>query len=394
MTTVRIAVAAAPARGFALFALGFRPFYLVASVFAALSVPLWIGDYTGVLPSVYGRDPTLHAHEMVYGFTVAVIVGFLFTAGRNWTNLPTPHGARLAAFVALWLAGRVLAFTPWTLAAAITSAAFPIAAAAALAVPFARSGNRRNYFFLALLCLIGIAELAVQLARMGTIAWPVHAGLRVGLDIVLFIMAVVGGRVIPMFTNNAIRGAGAERKPKLELLALASLVALAAADAMQLPGPAIAAICAAAAVAHGARLALWRPWRTARTPLVWILHAAYGWIVLHLALRALGELQWIAPTLATHALTVGAIGSLTLGMMTRTARGHTGRPLTAMHGEIACFALVQAAAIVRVLCPLVAPSHYVATVVVSGLCWSAAFATYAVLYGPVLVRPRLDGKPG
>ena len=129
-------------------------------------------------------------------------------------------------------------------------------------------------------------------------------------------------------------------------------------------------------------------------PGVWILHAGYAWIVLHLALRTLGELQGAPATLATHALAVGAIGSLTIGMMTRTARGHTGRPLTATHGEIACYALVQVAAIVRVFGPMIAPSHYVATVVASGLCFAAAFATYAFLYGPMLVRPRLDGRPG
>ena len=139
----------------------------VASVFAALSVVLWIGGYAGFLPQVYGGNPVRHAHEMIYGFAVAVIVGFLFTAGRNWSGRPTPHGPLLAAFVALWLAGRLLAFTPWTLAAALVSAAFPVAAAAALAVPFVQSGLRRNYFFVGLLVAIGAADLGVQLASSG-----------------------------------------------------------------------------------------------------------------------------------------------------------------------------------------------------------------------------------
>jgi len=396
MTVARhvLPVMPVPARGFALFALGFRPFYFVASVFAALSVVLWIGGYAGFLPLVYDGNPVRHAHEMIYGFAVAVIVGFLFTAGRNWSNRPTPHGPLLAAFVALWLAGRLLAFTPWTMAAALVSASFPVAAAAALAVPFVQAGLRRNYFFVGLLVAIGAADLGVQLASSGVVAWPAQAGLHAGLDIVLLIMAVIGGRVIPMFTNNAIPGAGATRRPAVEIVALGSLVVLMAADVLSVPPVALASICAVAAAAHVVRFALWHPWRTARQPLVWILHLGYAWIVVHLALRVPGELGGMPATLATHALTAGAIGCLTLGMMTRTARGHTGLPLVAGRGEIACYALVGIAAFVRVFCPMLAPSHYVAAVVVSGLCWAAAFGTYAFLYAPVLVRPRLDGRPG
>ena len=384
----------APPRGNALLALGFRPFYLAASAFAALSVLLWIGGYAGIIAPPYGGNPVWHAHEMIYGFAIAVIVGFLFTAGRTWSNRPTPTGALLAAFVALWIAGRILVFTPWTAASAVVNAAFPVAAGVALAVPFVQSRNTRNYFFVGLLFAIGLAELAVHLAVAGVVAWSPRAGLQVGLDVVLFIMVVMGGRVIPMFTNNAIRGADATRRPGLEKVALGSILALVAADALQWPAGAVAAVTGVAALVHASRLALWHPWRTAGTPLVWILHAGYAWIVVHLALRTLAEVGGVAMPLATHALTAGAIGSLTIGMMTRTARGHTGRPLVAGRAEVLCYLLVQAAAIVRVLGPMAAPSHYVATVATSGLCWAAAFATYAVAYWPVLARPRLDGKPG
>ena len=145
-------------------ALGFRPFYLLASSFAALSVLLWTAAYAGWLPAVYGRNPFWHAHEMVYGFTSAVIVGFLFTAGRNWTNQPTPTGTLLAALVLLWVAGRLLVFTPWLLVSAVVNAAFPISAALLLGIALARSDNRRNYFFVVLLLVIGLAELAVNLS--------------------------------------------------------------------------------------------------------------------------------------------------------------------------------------------------------------------------------------
>ena len=142
------------------------------------------------------------------------------------------------------------------------------------------------------------------------------------------------------------------------------------------------------------RLWLWQPWRTLGTPIVWVLHLAYLWIVIHLVLRGLAGLGLVGDLFAVHALTIGAIGGMTIGMMTRTARGHTGRPLVADGVEVACYVLVAFAAAVRVFGGMLLPDAYVATVVVSGLCWSAAFALYAVRYWPVLSRPRLDGKPG
>jgi uncharacterized protein involved in response to NO len=141
-------------------------------------------------------------------------------------------------------------------------------------------------------------------------------------------------------------------------------------------------------------LGLWQPWRTLRTPLVWILHAAYAWIGAHLALRAAAELGWVATSLATHTLTVGAIGGLTIGMMTRTARGHTGQLLRADRFDVACYAAVMGAAVVRVLVPLATPALQVHAVLLSALLWSGGFALYAVRYWPLLSRARVDGRPG
>jgi len=377
-----------------LLALGFRPFYLLASAFAAVSILLWVGAYAGVLPGVYGRDPVWHAHEMVYGFASAVIVGFLFTAGRNWSGQPTPSGRPLLWLCLLWLGGRVLVLTPWMLVSAVVNAAFPIAAALMLGIALARGDNRRNYFFVVLLLLLGVVELAIQLAQAGILLLPVRAGLQVALDVILFIVAVMAGRVVPMFTNNGIPGAQARRLPWIERLALGSVLALIACDVAQVPPALVILVLAVAALAHAVRLWAWQPWRTVRTPLVWILHAGYAWLVVHFVLRALAEGGYVPGTLATHALTVGVIGSFTIGMMTRTAKGHTGRPLAATSAEVAVYALVEAAAIVRVLGGLLLPAHYVATVAISGLCFAAAFAWYAILYWPVLSRPRLDGKPG
>jgi uncharacterized protein involved in response to NO len=293
----------------------------------------------------------------------------------------------LAAIVLLWVAGRVLAMTPYAIAAIVVDAAFPMAVAAGIAVPLVRSGNRRNYFFMALLVVLGVASVAMHV-------FAAQPTLDIVLDLVIFIMAVMGGRVIPMFTNNGVPGTKARRFPALEKVALGGVLVLAIADAVAAPPIVLIVMTATLAIVHGWRLALWQPWRTLRTPLVWILHASYLWIVVHFALRALAVANLVPEPIAVHALTIGAIGGLTIGMMTRTSRGHTGRPLIAERADVACYALVMAAAILRVGGALLLPGAYVATVIAAGACWSAGFAIYAVAYAPHLVRARLDGKPG
>ena len=370
----------------ALWQLGFRPFYLLASVFAALSIGLWAAQFAGWLDRPYLSGPLWHAHEMLFGFALAVVVGFLFTAGRNWSNRPTPTGAPLAALAILWLAGRVLVATPFGWAAAVVDSSFALAAAIGLAIPLRASNNRRNYVFVAFLLLMGGANLAFHLSHLGVLHVDAGVSLRVALDMMLLVMALMAGRVIPMFTNNAIAGAGASSHAALEKLALGSLLVLCAADAFQVAGVGLALVALACAVAHGLRLAFWRPWKTGRTPLVWILHAAYAWIVLHLLLRAASEVVGIPGNAATHALTVGGIGALMIGMMVRTTRGHTGRPLVADRADVACFALVLLAAALRVLVPLAAPAQMRFAVIGSAILWCAGFALFAVRYAPVLMR--------
>jgi uncharacterized protein involved in response to NO len=381
-------------QGFALWQLGFRPFYLLASSFAAVSIALWALQFAGWLKGAYLRGPIWHAHEMLFGFTLAVVVGFLLTAGRNWSNRPTITGAPLAALAGLWLAGRVLVLTPWGWAAAIVNVAFPLAAALALGVPFFAARNKRNYFFVGLLVLLALAQLCVHLGELGVLRLPGWVGVQLGLDVVLFIMAVMGGRVIPMFTNNGVPGARATRRPWLEKTVLGSVLALLAADVLQLGGVGLALLCAFCALAQLARWWLWQPARTWRVPLVWVLQLAYLWIPVHLLLRSFAALGLVAPSVATHALTAGAIGGLVIGMMTRTARGHTGRPLRAGRADVACYVLLALAALLRVGLPLVAPAQTIHAVVAAATLWSAGFAVYAIAYWPVLTRPRLDGRPG
>jgi uncharacterized protein involved in response to NO len=235
-----------------------------------------------------------------------------------------------------------------------------------------------------LVLALGAASIAFQ-------ANPAVA-LAVGLDIVLLVVTIMGGRVIPAFTNSAVTGAGARRDRWVEYGSLGSILLLILLDAAQW-GLAAAAVCLAGALCHAVRVALWAPLATRGRPILWILHLSYAWVALHLLLRGLGGFELISPMLATHALTVGVIGGLTLGMMTRTARGHTARPLQVCPWETAAYVLVHAAAVVRVLIPLLLPGSYVALIAVSGVLWSAAFAIFTVVYIPILTRPRLDGQP-
>ena len=248
--------------GFALWNLGFRPFYLLASSFAAFSILLWVFQYTGQLPAVYVRSPAWHGHEMLYGYTLAVVAGFLLTAVRNWTGRPTPAGWPLLALAVLWVAGRVLVLTPFAAVSAVVNAAFPVAVAVGIGIPIVQSRNRRNYFFVALLLLLGLTVLAFHLAQLGLLPWPGRANLQVGLDVILFILAVMGGRVIPMFTNNGVPGAKATRHPVVERLALGGVLVLLGADLLQASTAVIAVMALLAAVAHATRLHLWQPWRT------------------------------------------------------------------------------------------------------------------------------------
>ena len=378
----------------ALFALGFRPLYLLAGAFAALSIAGWAGLFAGWMPPSYLHGSSRwHAHEMIFGYTFAVIVGFLFTAGSNWTRQPTPSGGGLAAICAAWLMARIFALSPLPLVSLAFDVAFALSAAIGLGIAVWRARNTRNYFFVALILAVGALNVAFHLALLDLLEIDISHVLAIALDIVLFICVVMGGRVIPMFTNNGVPGSNARRTPAVERLSLGSVLALLVLDLVGVPEMAIAIVAAVACLANGARLALWNPWATRRKSIVWILHAAYGWIAIHLALRAASAMAWASDLLAIHALTVGAVGGLTIGMMTRTARGHTGRALETSSAETAAYLLVMAAAVVRVFGSLAA-DWTVSAIVASGLLWAAAFALFTICYWPILSRPRVDGRPG
>ncbi len=378
-----------------LLSLGFRPFYLLAALFALLAVPLWVIFWLGaVAPGTYLAGMAWHGHEMVFGFAAAVITGFLLTAVRNWTSLPTPTGVMLAGLALLWLLARVLMLTgPGVIAAIIDVAMLP-ALGVAVGVPIWRSRNTRNYKILLLLAALMVLNVLFHLAHLNVVSAALERTALMGaLDLIAILIAVVGGRVIPAFTENALPALRLQRVMAVETVAVGALVFVFVAGLLRpwfaLPGIAWVALLALAAAAHFARLLLWQPLKTRRNPLLWMLPAAYAWMPVALMLRALAEAGKISPIAATHALTIGAMGSLMVAMMMRSALGHTGRPLAAGPIELAAFLLVQLAAMVRVFAGILWPESYQLTVMASGVLWSLALALFLARYAPMLVRARV-----
>jgi uncharacterized protein involved in response to NO len=379
--------------GPAILALGFRPFYLLAAAFAAVAIPVWLASYGGRL--AWPRlDMLWHMHEMVYGFVLAVVIGFLYTAGRNWTGLWTPRGGHLGALAALWVAGRVaMAIAdPW-LAALVDLVFLPLATWPMYRV-LARSGNKRNYFLVALLGALFLANAAFHAGVLGLAAIsPVNA-VYFAIIVIVVIEGAIGGRVIPNFTANAVPGADPLQDPVMDKMAVGLTVAAGLSWAAGLGGLIVGPLALAAGAVQAVRLAGWRPMCTLRNPLLWILHLSYAWIPVGFLLLALSQTGVVSVSAAVHVLGVGALAGLIIGMVTRTALGHTGRPLKAGRSETAMYVLIQLGVLARLVAALTAGLPRDGALMVAGLCWTAAFLLYAIVYGPRLWAPRVDGREG
>jgi len=380
-------------------ALAFRPFFLAAGLAAIALVAGWITVYAGAAPGAgYYGFPGWHAHEMLFGYAAAVLGGFLLTAARNWTGVQTARGGALLVLVALWLGGRLAPLllpvsSKWIIA--LVDLAFLPALTVAVAVPILRARQTRNMVFVALLAILAVANALVHLDALGIAARAGRAGLYAGAYAFVLAIVLMGGRVIPSFTERGLPGdVRLRRFPVVEWAAPATVVAVAVCGFAYPASRATAAIAVFAALVHALRLAGWYTARYWSVPLLWVLHVGYAWIAAGFALQAFAALGWIPSALALHAFTAGAIGVLTLGMMARVALGHTGRPLRVGGDMTAAFVLVNVAAMVRVLVPLFLPGSYVSLVVLSGALWCAAFALFVARYAPILWMPRVDGKPG
>jgi uncharacterized protein involved in response to NO len=383
--------------GFALFALGFRPFFLVAGVLALALVAAWTGAYRGDYAfNTYFGTLGWHSHEMVFGYAVAVIAGFLLTAVRNWTGLETLQGGALAALILLWLAGRILPLFPDnvpSLVIALVDLTFLPVLAVSVAWPILRQKQYRQSIFIVVLAAMTLGNVLVHLQHLEVTRSTAVTGTMLALELIVLLIVVVGGRVIPFFTERAI----ADAKPRVwrpvERISIGSVIVLMLVQLLA-PASTLAAIIAAIAVlSHAIRLYGWYTPAVWSRPLLWVLYLGYGWLIIGFALQAMAALGAVAPPLSIHAITVGAIGVLTLGMMARVALGHTGRPLVAPRPMTWAFVLINLAAMARVLFPILLPQMYGDLVVLSAALWLAAYLIFVVIYTPILMMPRVD-RPG
>jgi uncharacterized protein involved in response to NO len=386
-----------PASELPVLRLGFRPFYLGGALFGVLAMLVWLGALHGVAP--VGRMTTLnvilwHAHEMIFGFAAAIVAGFVLTAVRAWTSLETPSGAPLALLWLLWLAGRIAVwFGPEPLAAIVDSAFLPILMIVLLRV-LIPARDRHNIFVPVVLGMLGFLNVLFHASVLQGRADLALRSADAAVGLLVTLVAIIAGRVTPMFTANAVPGYAFRRWWAIEALAVPLPLLAFAFDALGASAWLVGSAAGATAVVHGIRFAGWRSWQVGRRPILAILHAAYAWVPVGFALLALSSAGFVPHSIALHALTVGVLGGAIIAMITRTALGHTGRTLIAGSTEIACYCLVIAAAILRVFGPLLASSWSTWWIDAAGLCWCAAFALYARQYWPYLTRPRTDGKAG
>lgn len=377
--------------------LGFRPFFLAGTAWTTLQIAVWSLIQGGALPWAPLANSTLwHAHEMIYGYGIAIIAGFLLTASQNWTGIPGVKGARLRGLVALWLLARVLSFF-WEQAPllfALADLAFLPFLALALKPYLWQRSQRNNWAFFPVFGVFFLLNLFTHLNVLGLTAFPARSCLYGAVYLTLVVIALIGGRVIPFFTRAVLPQAGAASLPALEGAASVALLAFSAAGTFAEFSGVEAGLAFLAAALHGARWLLWRPWQAVKVPVLFVLHVGYLWLPVGLALKGLSSSGLLAPSPALHALTAGCIGTMIYGMITRVSLGHSGRPIRPGHAAVAGYFLVTAAALVRVGGPLLAPTSTVIAFVGSGTLWVLAHVVFLAVYAPILLSPRADGRPG
>ena len=380
------------------FNLGFRPFFLLSGAFAIILIALWIPVFTGgrALSTYYGQIGW-HSHEMIFGYTVGVIAGFLLISVRNWTGRSTATGGFLATLVTLWLLGRILPFFAATMPAwsiSVVDLAFLPALTASIGVPLVRHGEKRNLLFLPLILGLFFANLLVHLELLGVVPGVAHHGIFLGLYLIILLIVIMGGRVVPFFTERALPGVVIKRRPLLEWLAPLTVIAYLLAELLFPNSEVAGALAGLAAIINGIRVVSWYSHRYWQAPLLWVLHLGYGWIVVGFLLKAAASLGLVAAQFTIHAFTVGGIGVLTIGMMARVSLGHTARPLKVTSSIAVAFALLNIAAVLRGLLPSIFPLWFSQLVILSGMLWIAAFLIFVIVYAPILTQPRIDGQPG
>jgi uncharacterized protein involved in response to NO len=387
-----------PIFDYPLFALGFRAFFALAGLAALILIVFWNALFNGTLTTEhYFPNNTWHAHEMLFGYAVAVIAGFLLTAVKNWTGKPTVTGDPLANLCLLWLYGRILPFyageLPDALIALVDFSFLPVLAYQ-VSKPLVQAKQYRNMFVIGLLLLLAISNGLIHAEMLELRQNTAETGIQLAVATIIVLILIIAGRVFPFFTERGIPGTLIVKNPLLDNISIASALIVFALQIFEVSGALLALAAVAATVVNGARIAGWYVKRVLYVPLLWVLYTGYSWVILGFILTALSAYDAVLPSLAMHAFTLGGIGVLTLGMMARVSLGHTGRALIASNAIAIAFVLINAAALIRVLLPITLPGWYENLIYISTLFWLAAFSLFVFVYGPILTSPRIDGQEG
>ncbi|MDD5266193.1 MAG: NnrS family protein [Methylococcales bacterium] len=381
-----------------LFGLGFRVFFALAGLSALVLIVLWNAIFKGALTvDNYFAPNYWHAHEMLLGYSVAVIAGFLLTAVKNWTGQPTLTGDKLAGLALLWLYGRILPFyaglLPDALIAAIDFSFLPVLAYQ-ISKPIMQAKHFKSLIFIGLLLLLTLGNGLLHAEILGLSQNTASTGIQLIVATIILLILIIAGRVFPFFIERGLHGTLLIRSPLLDALSIGSAVAVFALQLWGVSGTFLALTAIFAVIVNIARLSAWYVHRIWYVPLLWILYAGYGWIVIGFILTVFSAYAWVSATLALHAFTAGGIGVLTLGMMARVSLGHTGRALRASNAMAIAFVLINFAVLLRVLLPLALSGWYTLLIYGSTLSWLAAFSLFMFVYAPILTSPRIDGQEG
>lgn len=382
-------------QGLAFFSYGFRPFFLSAAVFAGVALPIWAMILSGADNTDFLYVPReWHVHEMIFGFLPAVIAGFLFTAMPNWTDRPPIKGLPLMVLWALWLAGRLVIAIPWPppFVCAIIDGAFLIALAVIVWREIATGNAWDRSPIGILISLYAIANLLFHVRALSDALTDFPE--RMALSIIIMLLALIGGRVIPSFTLDYLSEAGMPQQPPSfsRFDGASILLAAIAAIAWTTQPEALVTgwLLIVAGLVNLIRLLRWYGWITWREPLVLILHVGYGWLAMSMLILGAAILGFgLRQEDAVHVLTTGAVGSMTLAIMTRASLGHTGRPRHAGPMTVVIYSLVNMGAILRVFGPATELSTSL-VLSLSAMIWSSGYLLFAVVYGPFLLGPDLD----
>ncbi|XQW84343.1 NnrS family protein [Thalassotalea piscium] len=383
--------------------LGFRPFFLFGSLFAVFSISAWLLQLENVFTfSPFGNPLWWHMHEMLFGFFIAIVTGFLLTAVQNWTGLKGIQGKTLLLLAVIWALGRLVMFLPelvGPIASSIIDISFLPIVALVLAKPIWAVKQYRNLFFVPLLIIFSFINLEMHLAIYDpNLVSFQYAGYS-AIMMMCFLISVMAGRVTPMFTANGTQTTKATPNPLLDKLANGSIgiigILLILSPVLTVNNTLIGLLAIFAGMAQLFRQLRWRPWITLNVPLLWSLHS--GIMLLSFALLLLGVSYLVAIIPLNHAwhlLTIGAMATIVLAMISRVSLGHTGRPLTPPKLLSISFIALILAAILRTFAPLIWPEHYSVVLNIVGSLWIIAFVIFLFFYGPMLVKTRADGRPG